>query len=78
MKNVVVCTTPVEASNFNLEVKMKTFATNFILIIMALVWAYLSVVTKTIYRVPVEFLIVGLALAGPEVAKTYKSFKGGL
>lgn len=55
---------------------MTAFGTNLIMIIMASVWAYLSVITKSIYPVPFEFLAIGAALAGPEVVKAYKLWKG--
>ena len=57
---------------------MTAFASNSILILIASVWAYLSIITQSFFPVPVELLIVGLVLAGPEAIKSYKLLKGNL
>lgn len=55
---------------------MTAFASNTIMLIMAGIWAYLSVINKQIYPVPFEFIMIGLVLAGPEAVKTYKMIRG--
>jgi len=57
---------------------MTTVTANLILLIMAGVWAYLSIITQTMMPVSGNFILLALVLAGPQSVKILVEAKNAL